>query len=221
MDCVQSHHDSNLSTQLWGIDWPKHLPCTLGGNAATARYASAEEGMALLGQHFTEIFCTDSHVSSFKEIQDKFLQEQRRRYYSLFGDFFVFECDNEFAGILIGNVLDWSSYYIRNVSMHPKFQDRKIYAQFFEVLCRVLTEHGVKRIEGDISVTNHHHLHVVNKMGYVVTSIGLSERFGGTVHVCKYLDDETKENFGRLFSGTHASDLKSNEAYPHRVEPIN
>ncbi len=205
-----SHANSptSLTEQIWGISWNQHFPKPL---TATIRVEmrSYEEASPLIAQLFPEVYLMDGK-SPFGENNSK---EFKKKYYEMAGDFFVFldaSKGDKVAGMAIGTVLDWSSYNFRNISIADEYQESGLYLSFFEALCDVMREHGVSRIEGDVAPSNRHHIHVLNKMGYMVTAMSYSERWGVLLHIAKYLNPDDEERFTKLFSMSANSDLKAN-----------
>lgn len=200
---------------IWGLNFSDYFPSTLAEDF-TVSVVSYEEGNALINRFFPEIYNlkeagTVSIISGHNKQQDRDEELQKRKYYEYFGDYFVFRSLNgSFAGLGIGTFLDWSSYYFRNMVVMPEFRGKNLYQEFFAMLCHILKAHKVKRIEGDVSPTNRHHLHVLNRMGYTISGLKLEDRWGAMVHVTKFLDEAAEDQFGRNFSGTYASDKKQN-----------
>lgn len=205
-------HES-LTYQVWGLDWLKHLPCDLD-EGIRVEFSDFETAIPIITHLFPEVFMSDRGVND--QFFDSTPHDIRRRYYAKAGDFFIFydaEAQDEVVGIAICTLLDWAGYNLRTVAIAPKYQNRNIYPQFFEKLCDVLRAYRINRIEGDVSATNLHHLHILNKMGYIVTAMNLTERWGALLHLTKFLDDQNRDQFGRLFSGTFKSDEFANRIW--------
>lgn len=209
------------STQMiWGLDFYDYLPMQLTSEIKV-EIIPYTQAQPLIEKYFPEIYHyqnqkqTPSKLSIDSHLQaDPHDHELKLKYYQNFGDFFVFtNKKQEFAGIAVGTLLDWSSYYFRNMAIMPEFRGQELYPKFFDLLCSLLKKHHVLRVEGDICPTNRHHLHILNKMGYLVTGVTLTERWGPLVHVTKYLDEKDEERFGQLFSGTFSSDKDSNKKH--------
>lgn len=199
---------TTLTEQLWGIDWRSIFPRFLS-ESVRVEIRSYQEAAPLIADLFPDVYLVDGQ-SPFGEKKAEFKQ----RYYEMTGDFFVFldsQKGDKVAGMAIGTVLDWSSYNFRNIAIAPEYQESGLYFRFFEILSEILQKHGVARIEGDVAPTNRHHIHVLNKMGYVVTAMSFSERWGVLLHIAKYLDQTEEERFTKLFSMTANSDLKGNQ----------
>ncbi|HYX37610.1 MAG TPA: GNAT family N-acetyltransferase [Oligoflexus sp.] len=130
----------------------------------------------MINELFPDVYQRDETQSFFK---DQSSSEARKRYYEELGDFFVFRdesCGNRVMGMAAGTILDWSSYNFRNIAIHPDYQNLGLYPLFFDLLAEIMKSYGLKRIEGDVAPSNQHHLHVLNGMGCVVSSLGHASR---------------------------------------------
>jgi GNAT superfamily N-acetyltransferase len=198
--------EMSLAQKIWGLDWSQHFPRTLTASITVTR-VSAQEAWPLVLSLFPEVYQRDDSAQRFEETGGA---EAKKRYYEALGDFFVFEDkaqNNRVMGMAIGTLLDWSSYNFRNIAVHPDYQNLGLYPLFFDCLATVMKAHGVRRIEGDVAPSNQHHLHVLNKMGCVVSSLAYSERWGVLLHMTRYLHEEDREQCARLFSMTASSDI--------------
>ncbi|WP_218110000.1 GNAT family N-acetyltransferase [Oligoflexus tunisiensis] len=203
---LQTQDSESLAQKIWGLDWKLHFPRTLTANIVVDRIA-AVEAWPLVHQLFPEVYQRDATESRFK---DDGAADAKQKYYEELGDFFVFQDlaeSDRVMGLAVGSLLDWSSYNFRNIAVHPDYQNLGLYPMFFELLASIMKDHGVRRIEGDVAPSNQHHLHVLNKMGCVVSSLGYSERWGVLLHMTRYLQDEDREQCARLFSMTASSDI--------------
>lgn len=199
-------HEDSLAQKIWGLDWSEHFPKTLTAEITVERI-SAREAWPLIHSLFPEVYQRDTTENNFKDEESP---EAKRRYYEAIGDFFVFKDQAQkqrVMGMAVGTLLDWSSYNFRNIAVHPDYQNLGLYPLFFDYLASVMHAHGLRRIEGDVAPSNQHHLHVLNKMGCVVSSLGYSERWGVLLHMTRYLDEKDRERCARLFSMTASSDV--------------
>jgi len=198
--------EESLAQKIWGLDWRRHFPRTLTADITVDRI-TAQEAWPLILNLFPEVYHRDATDNRFK---DEDSPEVRKRYYEALGDFFVFKDQakkQNVIGMAVGTLLDWSSYNFRNIAVHPDYQNLGLYPLFFDYLASVMKDHGLRRIEGDVAPSNQHHLHVLNKMGCVVSSLAYSERWGVLLHMTRYLHDEDREKNARIFSMTASSDI--------------
>ena len=194
----------SLAEQIWKINWQEYLPFQLSPSVSLES-VSSDEGFAFIADYFPLIFEQESDHRFF---ETEGCKSSKNLYYKTVGDFFIFKDRDKPVGMAVGSLLDWSSYNFRNIAILPEYQGQKLYYTFFQWISSILAQHGVKRIEGDIAPSNTRHLQVVNSMGYIMTSMTLSERWGALVHVTKYLDKSDEERFQELFCITHLSDKK-------------
>lgn len=207
--------DESLSQKIWGLDWQKHFPRTLTA-AITVERITAPEAWPLILNLFPEVYQRDDTENPFKDEESA---EAKQRYYEAIGDFFVFKDQAQsqcVIGMAVGTLLDWSSYNFRNIAVHPDYQNLGLYPLFFDYLAEVMKAHGLRRIEGDVAPSNQHHLHVLNKMGCMVSSLAYSERWGVLLHMTRYLDDKDRERCARLFSMTASSDISAFKRPAHK-----
>ncbi|HET9237171.1 MAG TPA: GNAT family N-acetyltransferase [Oligoflexus sp.] len=198
--------EASPAQKVWGLDWSQHFPKTLTASITVDRI-TAQEAWPLVDKLFPEVYQRDDTAQRFAENGGA---DPKKRYYEALGDFFVFEDQaqkNRVMGLAVGTLLDWSSYNFRNIAVHPDYQNLGLYPLFFDYLATVMKAHGVRRIEGDVAPSNQHHLHVLNKMGCVVSSLGYSERWGVLLHMTRYLHEADREQCARLFSMTASSDI--------------
>lgn len=217
-ETVSKVHESkvSLAEKIWGLDWSQHFPKTLTASITVTRI-SAQEAWPLVQRLFPEVYQRDDRPqetggaqASVQRFEETGGAEAKKRYYEALGDFFVFEDkaqNDRVMGMAVGTLLDWSSYNFRNIAVHPDYQNLGLYPLFFDYLATVMKAHGVRRIEGDVAPSNQHHLHVLNKMGCVVSSLAYSERWGVLLHMTRYLHEEDREQCARLFSMTASSDI--------------
>ncbi len=198
--------EESLAQKVWGLDWRQHFPKTLTADITVDRI-TAQEAWPLILNLFPEVYQRDASENRFG---DEEAPEAKKRYYEALGDFFVFKDQakrQQVVGMAIGTLLDWSSYNFRNIAVHPDYQNLGLYPLFFDYLATVMKAHGLRRIEGDVAPSNQHHLHVLNKMGCVVSSLAYSERWGVLLHMTRYLHEEDRERNARMFSMTASSDI--------------
>ncbi|MDQ3233943.1 MAG: GNAT family N-acetyltransferase [Pseudobdellovibrionaceae bacterium] len=204
----QPEHQS-LCQQVWGLDWSREFPIDLG-DGVRIEYKTFHEAQPLMKTLLPEVYQLVPGTSRFGEADPHHFKE---KYFSALGDFFAFYEGETNIGMAIGTLLDWSSYNFRNIAVAPAYQNQGLYPQFFEVLSRILKAHGVARIEGDVAPTNRHHIHALNKMGYIVTSMTYGERWGVLLHITKYLDEADEERLGQLYSTTYKTDAAANKKF--------
>lgn len=199
----------SLCQQVWGLDWSREFPVALA-DGIRIEYKTFPEAQPLLKTLLPDVYQLNPGTARFGEADPQHFKD---KYFAALGDFFAFYEGDTNVGMAIGTLLDWSSYNFRNIAVAPAWQNKGLYPQFFEVLSRILKAHGVARIEGDVAPTNRHHIHALNKMGYIVTSMAYGERWGVLLHVTKYLNEADEERLGQLYATTHTTDSQANKKF--------
>lgn len=183
-----------LTQLLWGLDWKRHFPLSLDGNL-TVDSSTFAEADAFAKENFRLIY-GDAPQNQFLIVDDT---PARNNFYEQAGDFFLFKDGPANIGMFVGNALDWSTYYIRSISILPDYQGLKLYQQFLAHLIQCLTQRGVARVEVHIAPSNLAHVHVANKLGFAVSGTLLSERWGALTHFTKYLGESNQLIFEKQF----------------------
>lgn len=132
----------------------------------------------------------------------RFLAENclaRDRFYLIFADFFKFSLEGQLAGVLVGTLADWSTYYIRYVQISPELRGEGLYQNLVQRLIQILGNHGVNRIEVDVSPTNLVHVHVLNKLGFNAVGLSATDRWGMLVKYSKFINSESQNVFTNQF----------------------
>ncbi len=183
-----------MSRTLWGIDWGQHLPYEEGG--FRVRPSNYERAKAFVLANYASVFEEEGNASPFATD----VSPAKTRYYEVFGDFFEFHHDREWAGLLVCTPTDWSTYYIRSAALVPKYQGRRIIQHFYaNVLFPTLKGAGVERVEFDTSPSNMAMMHIATRLRFNNTGTILSERWGAMVHFTKYLNTDKEDVFLRQF----------------------
>lgn len=179
------------STRIYRIDWNKYFPHKIESTPLTITRGNYDLAVEFMKLHFKEIH----QVSDDEKFLPEDYSESKRRYYKEFGDFFFFRDNDHLVGFFVGTLLDWSSYYIRNCSILPSFQNKKIYQNMISRLLDGLGENNVDRVEVDVSPSNLAAIHIFNKLKFNVTGTTLSERWGSNVKFTKFLNHKNETVF--------------------------
>lgn len=186
--------DDCLSRTLFGIDWAAHLPLELDGGVKL-ELASVDQVLEFVAAHYAGIFGIGAADRRF------FIEEQtpaKTRFLEM-SDRFVFREDGRAIGVLVGNPLDWSTYYWRTVAFLPTCQGRGLLAAALARTDAVMRDAGVTRIEGDTAPNNQRQLRLLLRLGYCVTATINSERWGTVLRLTKYLRADAEEHFTTQF----------------------
>jgi len=114
-------------------------------------------------------------------------------------DRFAFRDGGEMIGLLVGNPIDWSTYYWRSVAFLPEQQGRGLLAAALEHTDAILRDAGVMRVEGEAAPTNYRQVRLLLRLGYCVTGTTNSERWGTMLRLTKFLRADAEERFAAQF----------------------
>lgn len=182
-----------LSQTIWGIVWEDHFPYQTQGGIKV-ELSNYDDVSAFMNDNYHNIYNTLDNPFTGSDPNSK-----KRSYYEVAGDFFKFNDDLRTIAIAVGNPLDWTGYYYRNVSIMPEYQGQGIYQEFTKYLVNILRQHGVERLEGDVAPSNMVNIRVMTKMGFIVSGINLSEKWGTVLRLTKYLLKERQDIFFNQF----------------------
>lgn len=185
-----------FSERLWELRWKDLLPLRLRNAAVCVDLRDYSTIKEFADREFPQIYPR----STWERFTGELARRSKDRFYSGMADCLSLETAGNCIGIFIGMPGDWSSYYIRNVSLTPTHQGKGLYQEFLTKLLPFLGKAGVERIEVDVSPNNLRHIHVLNKFGFLVTGNGLSERWGATLRFTKLLSPASEKAFLRQSS---------------------
>lgn len=184
----------SLSFKLFGIDWAAHLPFELSEDVRL-EWATVAQTAAFAGAHYAAIF-------GARAADQRFLLEDstpaKARFLRI-SDRFVFRDGVRTVGLLVGQPLDWSTYYWRTVAFLPEFQGRGLLAAALRRTDDVMRAAGIARVDGEAAPNNHRQMRLLLRLGYCVTGTINSERWGTVLRFTKYLRPEAEERFMTQF----------------------
>lgn len=186
-----------FSRRLWELDWSRHLPWVLD-EGVRVEEGSVDEILTFMRCHYGSIFAVDPEDQRF--LPDAFT-EAKRRFLSA-SDRLAFRDGDQIVGVLVGNPIDWSTYYWRTVAFLPEHQGRGLLAAALERTDRVLRSVGVERIEGDAAPTNYRQIRLLLRLGYCVTGSSNSERWGAMLRLTRFLNEEGERVFTTRYCRT-------------------
>lgn len=187
--------DETLSWCVWRLDWASLWPLQLSGGLR-AGPIDADEALAFVAAHYAEVFQADTADRRF--LPDP-MTDAKRRFFAA-SDRIAFFDGDRVVGLLVGNPVDWSTYYWRTVALLPAYQGRGLLAQVLRHTDALMRAHGVVRVEGECAPTNYRQLRLLLRLGYVVTSTVTSERWGALLRLTRFLNEEAEEAFAERFS---------------------
>lgn len=183
--------DSKLSEFIFDLNWGNYFPYTLSEN----------ERIELVNARTAQQFILDHQAETF-EVEhwgERFFNEgpsmAKRRYYEKVGDNFLFINKGKPIGLVIGTLIDGTSYYLRYGMILKEFQSNGRIQNFVSYILKVLTDHQVNRVETDIAPSNLVNIHLFNKLQFNMTGLSLSERWGALIHFTKILNVSAENVF--------------------------
>ncbi len=184
----------SFSQIIYGIQWSNHFPIRLEGGVEVD-VASVEEATAFTAAHYACIFGSDPEDRRF--FSDP--SSPARARFLAGSDRFLFREGGQAIGLLVGNPVDWSTYYWRSVAFLPEHQGRGLLAAALAHTDRVMREAGVVRVEGEAAPINYKQVRLLLRLGYCVTGSSNSDRWGTMLRLTKYLDASAQERFVTQF----------------------
>lgn len=190
-----SRPSPSLSEKIWQIDWTKYFPLSLD-DSTSIETTDFETVAAFSSRKFSEIY----RIIPETQFQWFETSPAKAKFYELTCDFFAFKAAGRVVGIGLGHPSDWSTYYMRNVTIEPEYQGRKYYQTLMQQIMVALTEKGVARIEFHISPQSTAQMICNSKLGFITTSMTLSDRWGALAHMTKFLSAKHEDAFTSQFS---------------------
>ncbi len=183
-----------LSHRLWALDWTALLPWTLE-DGVELQCGSVEDVLEFVRESYSAIFVTDPD-------DDRFLRERpsaaKERFLEV-SDRFVFRERGRVIGVLVGNPVDWSTYYWRTVAFLPEHQGRGLLAAALERTDEVMRAAGIERVEGNAAPANYRQVRLLLRLGYCITGHENSERWGAMLRLTRFLREEGEHVFFEQF----------------------
>ncbi|MEW6055688.1 MAG: GNAT family N-acetyltransferase [Bdellovibrionota bacterium] len=202
----------SLACKLWGVDWTRHYPVRLTSSATVVEATSFGQVAEFLKQNIQAIYRSNQEDQAFLFSGQ---HAAKSAFYEECSDSFVFRSqqDGRVIGVFIGNVLDWSSYYLRYTAILPEFRRQGIFAEFVEGLVEVLKAYPVERVEADVSPNNHPQVHLLNRVGFNLSGTLLTERWGALSRFTKYMKPANQAVFLNQFC---VGDYKKMDGSPNK-----
>ena len=186
-----------LSYEIWGIEWERHLPVQVAGNAQrTIELGDPAECLDLLSRNSEAIFDLTPDDRRFGHSGS---DRARRRFYEQAADFFAFRDAGRLVGFFVGNPIDWDSYYMRHICVLPESRGCGWMEATGVFLLPVLAEYGVSIVESHTSPSNFISQHYAAKFGVFPVGSVCTTRWGTLIHYMGFLNSEAKETFRRQF----------------------
>lgn len=208
-EVAQKKYPETLSEKLWNVRWEKWFPQSLGDHQYI-RISNFDEVNGFLAENYKGIY----HDSESQDENYRFLyletHSAKRGYYGEVADFFVAVVEEKIVGSFIGNISDWSTYYIRSCSVLPKSQGSGFFYEWMQRMAQALGASGhCQRMEAHVTPINHRLIHLMHRLDYTVSGLWNSERWGAKLHFTKYLSHEHEAVFLKQFMHGGKREIKS------------
>lgn len=195
-----------LVEELWGISWRSLLPYALEGDDVIVELSSYDRALPFITEHYAAIFEEPAEGAIFFAAK---LNDAKARFHRRASDFFEFKQLGRTIALLIGNPVDWSTYYFRSAAMLPEYQGKQLFREFVPLLFECLKNSGVERVQADTSPSNLAMMRLLTALGFNVTGTILSERWGAQVQLTKFLEENSETVFLQQFcSGVNYQKLR-------------
>lgn len=200
------------------LDWREHTPWQLDGDVRL-EVASLETLLDFVRESYADIFAMDPKDDRF--LPDPMTPAKLR--FLEASDRFVFVDGSRSVGVLVGQPVDWSTYYWRTVAFLPDYQGRGLLAAALERTDAVMREVGIERVEGETAPVNYRQVRLLHRLGYCVTGSTNSERWGTLLRLTKFLAPHGKQTFTSrfcrdAFPGRRDSEIRIKKEGGHHEE---
>lgn len=186
---------NSLSSRVWGIDWNNHFPLSIG--RYTVELSSFEEFLKTKNHPGSFLVTSDNCHDHF--IKDKNSQA-KANYLNHACEYFAFKMNGVIVGFFMGEVMDWSTYYIRYIIIAKNHRSNNLTTLFFQELEKIMSEYELDKICLDVSSAHVSHVSRMSQIGYVCNGNMLSERFGSIIRLTKYIKEESWTVFNKSFT---------------------
>lgn len=195
MKTVNGHTKSQRMTQIvWGLEWGNFFPLSLGDYELSA--SSFEEFTELKNSNNSFLITSEKSNESFvKDISSASKEE----YLKSVSDFFTIKKDGEVIGVVVCEIRDWATYYLRYIFIAKEHRSHNLTSLFVAEIEKILRLFSVDKIVCDVSPSNLGQVARMSRAGYVYTGSILCERFGANMTLTKFLKDESWMVFNNNF----------------------
>jgi ribosomal protein S18 acetylase RimI-like enzyme len=183
----------SLSQRWWGLDWAATMPWSCGG--LSVGYGGLDDALPFIREHYGAIFGD----ADTRFLADPMCERKERFYRD--ADVFLIRDGATCVGLQIAHPTDWSSYYVRSLAILPAYRGRGVLDAMTERMVEALAAVGVERLEGELSPNNGACVIAQTRLGYVVTGMHASERWGTMVRLTRFLQEDASRVFRRQFCG--------------------
>ena len=182
---------NSTSKRWWDLDWNRVLPWQI--EDVTVELSSYDEVLPFVEANYDRLFGERDPRFFFEE-----MNEAKRRFWAE-ADVFAFRREGQTIGYFGGHPSDWSTYYCRTMAILTDAREARVASEIASRLCNALADAGVARMEVDTSIANIPMTRILQRLGFVVTSTIISERWGTMLRFTKLLREDAARVFNRQY----------------------
>lgn len=199
-------NNSKLSELIWGVNWKNYLPCSLGSSDYKLVFTDSKEFFKLKKSEL-------SFLITSEETTDQFLKEinkvEKNNYLENVSDFFIIKKNQVIVGLVICELMDWSTYYLRYIFLDPNHRGQELTKSFVIFIEKILSNFNVDKLVCEISPINSAQIIRMSELGFICTGNTLSERFGTLIKFTKFLKPDPLKVFGQQFTQSYRKKISS------------
>ena len=209
-----------LSEEIFGLDWNRILPFRVESAAAEILPADSAEVAGFLAENASTLLGSrgSGSVIGFDP------GPRKRDYCDRVADGFKVVREGRTVGVVVAEPSDWSSYYVRYMSVLPDRRGQGLVSGFVDLFTSVLPRHDVDRLETDISASHLAQIQRLVGLGFYVTGNNQSERFGSLVRMVRFLSVRCERAFqDRFCAGVRTQTVRAdtrNQEGEDRAEEV-
>lgn len=192
----------SMTQRIWGLDWNKHLPSICNGYSFEV--SSYEEFMSIKNDPHS--FLVTSETTTDGDFLKETNATAKENFLREVCDFFVFKKNGQVVGVAIGEMQDWTTYYARFCFVAKEHRSHGLNNHYVQTMEQVCVQYGIEKTACDVSPANQGQIMRMTGNGWMYTGSVLSERFGTSLRLTKFLSKQCKDVFNRHFTMTFKSD---------------
>lgn len=178
---------TRLSEKLWGRWYPPTAVAL--SDTVVVEVVDTAVAIAFIQEHYPSIFQADAawYREATHGSKEVFLERM--------ADLFIIRDGELGIGLLVGNPVDWSTYYVRSLAMLPSYQGRALGSSLSQKVLGWLAAAGVQRVEAEASPSNSASIRTLQSAGFHASGMTLSERWGVLTRWTRFLKTEPENVF--------------------------
>lgn len=177
------------------IRWEPFFPYTLGASGFVATLGDAATYL-----NFTQ---DSAAIANIDPRDPRFLgchnPNDRAEFLEHRSDIFIVRNSTRVVGVLSGNPVDWSTYYLRFSAFLPEERGRGAYPRLLTRILEALRAHSYERVEADVAPNHSAQVLILSRLRFYVTGFTISERWGALIRFTHFLRLDGKNSFENTF----------------------